>query len=162
VTVATIGDPFLSVVVAESWSVPGSATEVDGALMVVEVNTGTTTVMRTVFVAVESPAVAVAVIVAGAPVATPVTRPLPLTLAVPDADELHATLAAIAVPNWSFAVAVSCTATPVEIVVLGAAIVTEASTRVTGEVLSPPPEQAAKVSATARNVTIERGEMVDS
>jgi hypothetical protein len=130
--------------------------------MVVDVSTGTTTVMRTVLVAVESPEVAVAVIVAGAPAATPVTRPLPLTLAVPDADELHATLAAIAVPNWSFAVAVSCVVAPVEIVVLGAAIVTEARTLVTGAVLSPPPEQAEKASARATNERIERREIVDS
>jgi hypothetical protein len=44
---------------------------------------------------------------------------------------------------------------------LGAAIVTEASTLVTGAVLSPP-EQPAKASATARNERIERREIVDS
>jgi hypothetical protein len=82
------------------------ASEVAGAEIVTVVNTGATTVMRTLPVTVTLPAVAVAVIVADPP-ATPVTRPLLLTEAVPDADELHVTVAAIDAPNWSFALAAS-------------------------------------------------------
>ena len=82
------------------------AIDVVGAVMVTVVSAGGETVMRTLPVTVTLPAVAVAVIVADPP-ATPVTRPLLLTEAVPDADELHVTVAAIDAPNWSFALAAS-------------------------------------------------------
>src|ERR1035437_3774541 len=96
--------------------------------MVTLVSTGATTVISTFAVTVTPPAVAEAVIVA-VPPATPVTRPPPLlTLAVPDADELHVTVATIAAPNWSFVLAESCVVAPAEIAVAGAVIVTVVST----------------------------------
>jgi hypothetical protein len=90
-------------------NVPATATELDPALMVTLVSTGAggATVIWTLLVTVKLPAVALAVITA-VPAATPVTNPLVFpTLAIPDADELHVTVAAIDAPNWSFALAAS-------------------------------------------------------
>jgi hypothetical protein len=74
--------------------------------MVTEVSAGTPTVISTFAVTVAPPAAADAVIVA-VPPATAVTRPVELTLAVPGADVLQVTVAAIAAPFGSFGVAVS-------------------------------------------------------
>ena len=81
-------------------NVPPTATELDPALMVTLVSTGGggRTVICTLLVTVTPPAVALAVITA-VPGATPVTNPPELpTLAIPDADELHVTVAAMAAP----------------------------------------------------------------
>ncbi len=67
--------------------------------MVTLVSTGGwVTVICTLLVTVTPPAVALAVIVA-LPAATPVTSPVVLpTPAIPDADELHVTVAAMTAP----------------------------------------------------------------
>ena len=87
-------------------NVPPTATELDPAVMVTLVSAGGETVTITLAVTVTPPAVAEVVMVA-VPPATAVTRPAALTLATPDADELHVTVAGIAAPFWSFGFAVS-------------------------------------------------------
>jgi hypothetical protein len=82
------------------------AIDVVGAVMVTVVSAGGETVTITLAVTVTPPTVAEAVMVA-VPPATAVTRPAALTLATPDADELHVTVAGIAAPFWSFGFAVS-------------------------------------------------------
>ncbi len=85
--------------VAVSVMVFPATIDVCGALTVTVVSTGTTgvTVICSVFCTVTPPAVALAVIVA-TPAAIALTNPLLFTLAMPDAEELHNTVAAIAAP----------------------------------------------------------------
>jgi hypothetical protein len=68
------------------------------------------TVIDDVVLETETPAVAVAVIVAD-PAEAAVTSPVALTLAAVD-EELHETVAAMVLPNWSRGLAVSCAVPP--------------------------------------------------
>jgi hypothetical protein len=134
VTVAAIGLPFWSRGLAVNASVEPTFTLLPPEI-VTDVNTGAgaaVTVICTELVTVTLPATAEAVIVA-VPVATPVTRPLvALTLATVGADELHVTVAAMAVPFWSLGDAVSCVVVPATMLVAGAVMVTEVRTAAGG------------------------------
>jgi hypothetical protein len=84
---------------AESCSVLPAKRDVEGAVTVTDESTAAAVTVTVVeLCTVWPPAVAVAVIVV-VPVATPVTRPLVLTVAIAGADELHVTVAVNAAPN---------------------------------------------------------------
>ena len=95
--------------------------------------------------ALAPPAVAVAVIVA-VPAECPVTSPVPLTLAMLGADEFHATVAAITLPFWSRALALSWMLEPTTTDCADAAITTVEGVG-EGPVPGSPPEQAESRSA---------------
>jgi hypothetical protein len=137
VTVAEMALPFWSFGLAVS-VICDPAPTVLLPEIVTDVSTGVgavvATVICTVCVTVVVPAVAEAVIVV-VPAATADTSPVPAsTLATPGADDVHVTLAAIALPFWSFGAAVSCVVLPTMSEVVGAPMVTDVRTGVGGAV----------------------------
>jgi len=88
---------------------------------------GAVMVMTVLPVTVGPPPAAVAVIVA-VPAATAVTNPLVFTVATVDADVLHVTVAAKALPNWSLTVAVNWSVAPISMELCAAATVTVVGT----------------------------------
>ena len=100
-------------------------------ITLVSTGAGLVTVMTAEPVLVTPPAVAVAVMVA-VPTDTPVTLPDALTVATDVADELHVTLATIALPSWSLGLATSGALPPATIDCVAGATVTDVNTCVGG------------------------------
>src|SRR5690242_453066 len=105
-----------------------TAADVDGAPIVTDVSTAAAfTVIVTFAVTVTAPDVALAVMT-DVPAETPVTSPVALTVALAGVPELHVTVAAMALPNWSFGLAVSWVVLPAVMVVGVPEIATEVRT----------------------------------
>jgi hypothetical protein len=120
--------------------------------MLIVVSTGTAVTVTVVF-ALTPPDAAV---ITALPGATPVTTPLPLTVAMFVAPDDQLTDAANAPPFWSFGLATSCSVAPTATVVPPA---TEIDVRTgvgaaVGEPPPPPPEQPSKAMPNATAVTI--------
>ena len=94
-------------------------------------------------------------VIVATPAPTPVTRPDDDTLATPDADDDHATVAEIALPFWSLVLAVNCTVPLTAIVLAGAEMEIDVSTGVTGVVVEPPlPEHAERTTAASASMRV--------
>ena len=106
-TVAATALPFWSLGDAVSCSVAATTTLVPPATVIDVSTSGAVTV--TVVVALTLPEVAVITAVPGA---TPVTTPLPLTVATLVAPDDQATAAEIAVPLWSLGLATNASVAP--------------------------------------------------
>ncbi len=135
--------PFVSSAVASSDNVPCTATDDDGALTVMVVNTGTvavTVIVRTFDVACPDVAVMSAV-----PAATPVMSPLLETVATAELLVAHVTAAPLSVwPPASRTTAAACVVAPTAIDDAGALIATDAAA---------PTAEFTTVSANAGDVT---------
>jgi len=110
VSAAAKGLPFWSFGAAVSCSVE-PATTVLPPLIAMDVSTSGDAVTVTVIVACALTLPEDAVMIA-VPAPTPVTRPAALTVATLAALDVHAIVAAIAPPFWSFGAAVSCSVEP--------------------------------------------------